>query len=162
MFRGLGRFNRGLVLIGFRTTGARSTIFPEIGFLHPSDSPSVIFHLKKKVLKKSEYRRRNEHISFLTGSKNSSLESHQYDVYALNRDGFHGKYHESRHSRALIGLVIREGVASFMWAAFVCIARYFFERCFLKSIFRFERDTLKSYNSKGICPFYVKFGEQLV
>ena len=52
----------------------RSTIFPEIGFLHPSNSPSVIFHLKKKVLKKSEYRRRNEHISFLTGSKNSSLE----------------------------------------------------------------------------------------
>ena len=63
---------------------------------------------------------------------------------------------------ALIGLVIRESVASFMWAAFVCIARYFFKRCFLKSIFLFERDTLKSYNSKGICPFYVKFGEQLV
>ena len=83
-------------------------------------------------------------------------------MYALNRDGCHGKYHESRHSRALIGLVIREGVASFMWAAFVCIARYFFERCFLKSIFRFEHDTLKSYNSKGMCPFYVKFGEQLV
>ena len=38
----------------------------------------------------------------------------------------------------------------------------FFKRCFLKSIFRSERDTLKSYNSKGICPFYVKFGEQLV
>ena len=37
-----------------------------------------------------------------------------------------------------------------------------FKRCFLKSIFRFERDTLKSCNSKGICPFYVKFGEQLV
>ena len=52
----------------------RSTIFPEIGFLHPSNSLSVIFHLKKKVLKKSEYRRRYEHISFLTGSKNSSLE----------------------------------------------------------------------------------------
>ena len=52
----------------------RSSIFPEIGFLPPSNSPSVIFHLKKKVLKKSEYRRRNEHISFLAGSKNSSLE----------------------------------------------------------------------------------------
>ena len=38
----------------------------------------------------------------------------------------------------------------------------FFKRCFLKSIFRFERDTLKSYNSKGICSFYVKFGKQLV
>ena len=83
-------------------------------------------------------------------------------MYALNRDGFRGKYHESRHSRALIGLVIREGVASFMWAAFVYIARYFFKCCFLKSIFRSERHTLKSYNSKGICPFYVKLGEQLV
>ena len=47
-----------------------------------------------------------------------------------NRDGFRGKYHESRHSRALIGLVIREGVASFMWAAFVCIARYFLSAVF--------------------------------
>ena len=26
----------------------RSTIFPEIGFLDPSNSPNVIFHLKKK------------------------------------------------------------------------------------------------------------------
>ena len=40
----------------------RSTIFPKSDFF-----PSVIFHLKK--LKKSEYRRRNEHISFLTRSK---------------------------------------------------------------------------------------------
>ena len=29
---------------------------------------------KKNVLKKREYRRRNEHISFLTGSKNSSFD----------------------------------------------------------------------------------------
>ena len=32
--------------------------------------------------------------------------------------------------RVLIGLVIREGVASFMWAAFVCIARYFLSAVF--------------------------------
>ena len=30
----------------------------------------------------------------------------------------------------LIGLVIREGVASFMWAVFACIARYFLRAVF--------------------------------
>ena len=47
-----------------------------------------------------------------------------------------------------------------MWAELVYLTRYFFERCFLKSIFRFEHDTLKSYNYKGICSFYVKFSKQ--
>ena len=37
--------------------------FSEIGFLNPSNCPSVIFHLKKK-LKKSEYWRTNEHFVF--------------------------------------------------------------------------------------------------
>ena len=47
----------------------RLTIFPEIGFLDPSNIPIVIFRLKK--MKKSEYQRRNEHI---TGSKNSPFD----------------------------------------------------------------------------------------
>ena len=42
--------------------------------INPSYSPSVIFHFKKRVLKKSEYWQRNEHISFLTGSKNTSFD----------------------------------------------------------------------------------------
>ena len=42
----------------------------------------------------------------------------------------------------------------------VCLrSKHFFQRCFLATIFSPEGETLKSYNSKGICSIALKFGQ---
>ena len=53
------------------------------------------------------------------------MDTHMTCIMHSTDTVFRGNYHKSHHSRALIGLVIQEGVASFMWVVFVCIARYF-------------------------------------
>jgi len=46
-----------------------------------------------------------------------------------------------------------------LWAEFVCKAEDFSYAAFLNNFFLLEADTLKSYNSKGICSIALKFGQ---
>jgi len=46
-----------------------------------------------------------------------------------------------------------------LWAEFVCKAEDFSYAVFSNIFFLLEADTLKSYNSKGICSIALKFGQ---
>ena len=76
---------------------------------------------------------------------------------------FHQEANGSKLSkRRLDQLSENPRIWSCLWAEFVCEAGKFFQRCLLETFCSPEGDTIKSYNSKGICSIALKYWQWLV
>ena len=74
--------------------------------------------------------------------------------YAAN---FHQEAHGSKLSKRWLAQLSENPVDCVCGQSFLAKQEYFFQRCFLETIFSPEGDTLKSYKSKGICSIALKF-----